>query len=835
MVKSDGAIYIETLVDTDGFGKGMTSVEKRMGNLSGAVKKLGIVIGAVFAVQKLVEFGKQAVELGSDLQEVQNVVDVTFTTMSEQVNEFSRSAVQSAGLSEIMAKKYAGTFGAMAKAFGFAESEAYKMSTSLTQLAGDVASFYNITQDEAYTKLKSVFSGETETLKDLGIVMTQTALDSFAMSQGLGMTTRQMTEQQKVSLRYAFVMQQLSDVQGDFVRTSASWANQTRILSLTFDTLKANVGQALIAIFTPFLQVVNQIVAKMAELSYRFLAFVQLITGSSTSIGGSSGQALGDIASGYDTVTNSANKASKAQKNFTNKLDELNILNPMEEIGSGGAIAGSLILPEQAEKEENVLTETSEILDKIKERLKELSDLFKRGFFDGLGEVSGRIQTIKDSIESIKKSFEAIFDEELVTSFNDMLDQIAYSSGQVLGAFASVGLSIGANIIGGIAKYLESDSQRIKNFLINMFDVTNEIFSLVGRFTDAVAFIFESIASDVGQQVTANFIGIFSEIFMAIVETAGNILKDVTRVIAEPFIHAKDEIKKAVDDLLVGLSSITTFLKALVTDIHDFVMMIYEGVIQPIFDNLIERLTELLENNLSPFFSQVGELLTVMGEALLLLWESILSPLLAWLVENILPVIVPIINTIVNQVKTAVAFISDSITAVIKALTGIITFMTGVFTLNWSKAWQGIKDILKSVVNGMATLIEFFVNSAINAINGLIGGINKLTGVVGIPSIPTIQNISIPKLATGAVIPPNAPFLAMLGDQKHGNNIEAPEDLIRKIVREESGLNSDVISLLSEIVRNTRETAEKEFGLSIDGRELVNAYDERKTRNGYAF
>ena len=106
MAKSDGAVYIQTLLDTTGFTKGMNTVEKRVQNLSNAVLKLGGVIASVFAVQKLVQFGKKAIDLGSDLQEVQNVVDVTFTTMNEKVNEFAKNAAESAGLSETMAKRW---------------------------------------------------------------------------------------------------------------------------------------------------------------------------------------------------------------------------------------------------------------------------------------------------------------------------------------------------------------------------------------------------------------------------------------------------------------------------------------------------------------------------------------------------------------------------------------------------------------------------------------------------------------------------------------------------------------------------------------------------------
>lgn len=200
---------------------------------------------------ELVEFGKQSIELASNLQEVQNVVDVTFGSMSDAVNDFAKDALKTAGLSETMAKQYVGTFGAMAKSFGFTEAEAYKMSTALTQLAGDIASFYNISQDDAYSKLTAVFTGETEALKQLGVVMTETALNAYAMEKGLGKTTQQMSEQEKAALRYQFVLDKLSDASGDFVRTQDSWANQTKILSEQWNRFSAEVGEGLISMLTP--------------------------------------------------------------------------------------------------------------------------------------------------------------------------------------------------------------------------------------------------------------------------------------------------------------------------------------------------------------------------------------------------------------------------------------------------------------------------------------------------------------------------------------------------------------------------------------------------------
>ncbi|MCD8050579.1 MAG: hypothetical protein LUE89_02730 [Clostridiales bacterium] len=268
-----GSVALALTLDTSAFSTKLNSV----------AKKAASTLAAALSVKALTSFGKQCIELGSDLQEVQNVVDVTFSTMSDKVDEFAQSAAASFGLSETMAKQYTGMFGSMAEAFGFAESEAYDMATTLTGLAGDVASFYNITQDEAYTKLKSVFSGETETLKDLGIVMTQDALDAYALANGFSKTTSAMTEAEKVSLRYAFIQDQLSNATGDFARTQDSWANQSRLLALQAQSAMAAVGQGLINLLTPALKAINTMMASIVKLANAFNSLTEALFGSASS------------------------------------------------------------------------------------------------------------------------------------------------------------------------------------------------------------------------------------------------------------------------------------------------------------------------------------------------------------------------------------------------------------------------------------------------------------------------------------------------------------------------------------------------------------------------
>ena len=355
MGESVGEIGLDLVVNEGGF-------KRQMAGISSLAKKAGVALAAAFSVKKLVDFGKECIELGSDLAEVQNVVDVTFPSMTAQVDKFAKSAMASFGLSETMAKQYTGTFGAMAKAFGFTEQAAYDMGTTLTGLAGDVASFYNISQDEAYTKLKSVFSGETETLKDLGVVMTQNALDAYALANGYGKTTAQMSELEKVSLRYAFVQDQLTAATGDFARTSDSWANQVRLMKLQMQSFMATVGQGLINIFTPAIKAINVVISKLMTLANAFKALTELVTGKKSAgaqVAGTGKEATDSLNSAAgaasnlaDSTTGAGKAAKKAAKEMRSLMgfDTVNKLDSNSDSdtdsgnssGSGGAAGGGI-------------------------------------------------------------------------------------------------------------------------------------------------------------------------------------------------------------------------------------------------------------------------------------------------------------------------------------------------------------------------------------------------------------------------------------------------------------------------------------------------------------
>ena len=306
---------------------------------------------ATKAIASIGSFVKDSIDKGSELAELQNVVDTVFTTMSDTVDNFAQNALEAYGLTEAQAKRMMGTYGAMSKAFGYTERQAYSMSEQLTALTADVASFYNLNHDEAYTKMKSVFIGETESLKELGVVMTQAALDQYALQQGYGRTTAQMTEQEKVALRLAFVQDKLSVASGDFARTQNQWANQSRILAGQFESLKAAIGQGLINVLTPVIRVINIIMGKLVQLANAFKSFTAMIMGGSSGGGGKTAAgamegvadaaeqaaaATGGISDAAGGAAASAKKAQKALMGF----DEINKLQDTSSSGGGGGGGG---------------------------------------------------------------------------------------------------------------------------------------------------------------------------------------------------------------------------------------------------------------------------------------------------------------------------------------------------------------------------------------------------------------------------------------------------------------------------------------------------------------
>jgi len=263
-----GAAGNATIGFSDKVTRQFSRADKSANRLTGSVGNLvkGILGADIIRATagKIKDFGVQAIQLGSDLTEVQNVVDVTFGKMSKDIDTFSQTALNQFGLSELQVKKFSGTFGALIKSSDIVGVKMKTMSTGLTGLTGDFASFYNLPHEMAFTKIRAGISGETEPLKQLGINMSVANLQAFALSKGINKSYKEMTQAEKVLLRYNFLMAKSKDAQGDFSRTlDTSFANQMRVAQTRLNEAMAKTTFQILPIMTDGLKRINEGLTKI--------------------------------------------------------------------------------------------------------------------------------------------------------------------------------------------------------------------------------------------------------------------------------------------------------------------------------------------------------------------------------------------------------------------------------------------------------------------------------------------------------------------------------------------------------------------------------------------
>lgn len=938
---ADGSVIIDTRMDTSGVQNGVSAIKKSFNGLGSAVKKIGLLIGGAFAVGKLVQFGKECTKLGSDLNEVQSVVNVVFPNMTEKVDEFSKKAAKTAGLSETMAKKYVGLFGSMAKQFNFTESQAYDMSTQLTQLAGDVASFYNISQDLAYIKLKSVFSGETETLKDIGVVMTQNALDEYALANGYGKTTSAMTEQEKVALRLAFVQKQLSAASGDFIRTSDNWANQVRVMQLQLQSLKATVGQGLINLFTPVLKVINILLGKLATLANAFKSFTELITGKKSSgQTGASGaglagtDAIADTADQYGNAADNAEKladatndtadatkkATKAAKGYLSPLDEINNYSTDKSADSSSKVPGATggLADQMKDAVQNVdygkMAEGETVLDKISKSAEKLAKLLKKLWkpFQDAWKKEGKntidaaqiaLSGIAKLAKSVGRSLMEVWTNGTGTTMLTTMLRIAQNVLKTIGNIAS-GFAdawnknnVGTQIIQNIADALVVVMQFIERIAADTatWAANLDFYPLlesISNLTSAFAPILESIGNvlewiynnivlpmlkwviEVGLPTVINLVAkvaTFLADHQSIVEAFGAALIGAFAAakiaeLASGVIKSASGIATAVKGLIAlmtGTGGIMGGIKAIATAIGTggifaiavgaaiaIGVLLYKNwdeicaAATKLKDWVVEKTRELSESatrTLSNLKEKIANVWNIIKTSTSTTWNAIKKTL-----SGLWNSLKSTASTVFNAIKTKVVGVWDSVkNKTSKTWENVATFVSNkveAIKNAITNKFNAARDAVRSAFEGIVDFIKAPINQAISIVNNAVGMINNAIGGIesafsfGPWTVPTpfgsktigfhatFPRIgTIPYLASGAVIPPRSEFLAVLGDQKKGNNLEAPESLLRQIVREESGKGNNSGNTYNVTVNAS---GRKLLDIIIDEAEL------RRRRNG---
>jgi hypothetical protein len=229
---------------------------------------------STYVTAPLLAAGAASIKMASDFNESLNKVDVSFKSASSSVTDFAKTSLKTYGIASGTALDMASNFGDMATSMGLGVGEAAKLSTSLVGLAGDMASFKNIRIDVAQTALNGIFTGETESLKRLGIVMTEANVKAYAFAQGITKQYETMSQAEKVMLRYQYVMSVTKNAQGDFARTNENAANQMRMFGEGVKQLSAEIGQVMLPAVTSIVRAANEMISGFSDASSSTKGFV---------------------------------------------------------------------------------------------------------------------------------------------------------------------------------------------------------------------------------------------------------------------------------------------------------------------------------------------------------------------------------------------------------------------------------------------------------------------------------------------------------------------------------------------------------------------------------
>lgn len=786
---ADGCLNFDTNINSEGFEKGLKSLSDMVGDIKPKLKSLAMAVTAAFSVKKLVDFGRQSIETASDLAEIQNVVDTAFGESKQKMEDFADTAVKTYGISKLTAKQTGSNFMAMAAGMGLANDSASNMAMALTGLSADMASFYNVGQDVASTALKSIFTGETETLKQFGIVMTDANLQAYALSKGITKSTADMSQAEKVQLRYNYVMSQTALAQGDFAKTSDSWANQTRILSEQWKEFGATIGTVLMNVLLPAVKAINSLLSQLISLAQGAAQALSKAFGFELSNSADEAQSIvkstSQAADNYSDIADNAQQTQEAQEGSLASFDQMNKLNDESKSDSTGVSgAGEIMQP----------SGTSVEVDTGKAD-KKLSDFFKS--------VRTQFEKLADYLD---KNFKPIF-ADIWSGLERESIELAQILGGVFSDIKSLSEPLKAYFINDFTPLMQTAFSTLGKIGIGLFDSFNKVFSDIWNV--AVFPILQNfltvglpLITDFGTQVW-NTLGVLFDNIKEIFDTLWN-------GVAQPVLNA---LKTLWCDTWQSISDfwnewgqpIFDGINEGITTTKNVFLNLWETVLKPVFDELMSVADSVWTEHLKPLLDEFLDFVGTLITSVLSIYNKAIAPVVNWLVSILGPIVSSVLGKIIKTVGNVISNIIDAVKNIISALKGVVLFIAGVFTGDWKKAWQGVKKIFKGVWDALVDIAKTPINLIIGLINGLTGavedainwiidGINELSfttpdwlpGDLGGQTfgfdLSQIDIPEIPKLAQGAVIPPNSEFLAVLGDQKRGTNIEAPLDTITQAV-----------------------------------------------------
>ena len=761
-----GEIDLSLILNSNKFSSQLKNIDAQANTasskISSSLSKIGKAALAAFSVAAVVKWGKECLNVATEtsnawigLNSILTDQGKSFDKAKQFINDYISDGLVPLNNAVTAYKNLA--------ARGYSSDQIQKTMIALKNSATfGRQSTYSL--GEAVQTASEGLKNENSILVDNAGVTKNVAKMWEDYAKSIGKTTNNLTQQEKIQAEVNGILQETKFQSNDAAIYANTYSGKVAQLSQAFTTMKTAIGNAIqpiaklfIPIITGAVNVVTRLFTALSGLLALFGLKADSVETVSSGMGDLATQA-GDASDAISGVGDSAKKAGKDAKKASNNLasfDNLNVLQKDTSAsggGSSGGAGGSSAGIKDTLDVSSTITEDTSAFDGLIERVKELASIFKSGFdisfgntnFDG---IIGHLNGIKDTIINIWT------DPKVLGAAENWVKTLLFTLGQVTGSVARIGINLAEGLVGSIDKYLSQNVERIKSHICKMFDISSKDLTLTGNLFQALGEISDVFKSDAAKQIGANIIAIFANPFMSIQELCGKFVLDLKAILFQPIIDNAEKIKTTIENIMKPIQTFTGTLAEAMTYVGDKWNEVYDQHIHPLMESLktgisdtfgkfldayntyvapmLERLAtkfnELWNTHLKPFVDNVAGLIGSIADAVTALWNNILKPVIDWIIQNILPVLVPIFEALWNTICNVFGAITDTIGGIIQTFKGLIDFIVGIFTGDWNKAWEGIKtfftgiwNAIKGVVSTVWNAIKGIIETVINVIKGII-------------------------------------------------------------------------------------------------------------------
>ncbi len=877
---ADGYLNFNTKIDTDGFSDGMKDVEHHAKSFGSALDGLGKKIKTAFNIAAIAAFGKALIDASADVKAAGSQFEQTFGEMQDAAEAAIDRVAEPADILAERLRGSATSIYAFAKTAKMESTTALRFMEDALTVAADSAAYYDRSIEKTTATLQSFLKGNYENDAALGLSATETTRNAKAMEL-YGRKFADLTEAQKQLTLLEMVKDanRLSGAMGQAAREADGWANVTGNLSEVWHQFLGVIGQPVLALAVPVVQHMTAALEQMttwANAAYTALAKV---------FGWERKQAkpIEQAADAQGQATEAVEETEEAQEGALASFDEIEILasgaaEATEQTADAAqdTAGADLEAIETSEREvdtgwvDTFVSKLQELKDFIDTTLKPSIDTIAEPFKAAFDKIMEYIDTVvkpklneltqKRTVEveitmtggetesdeksdedepNVKNPFTAIGDwiandlptmfQNVVNTMLNMLDPLAQWFNTDLPEFIRAGINFASTVISGLLDTFTTVFNDVWTLVIDPFFMSFAE-NILPTFTELGTQLFNTLTVAF-EEVKKAFDMVWNDAIKPVLEFIGNAWSDLWTLIQEKWRQWGEPIFNQIREAF--------------RNIGDIFEEVWINTLKPIWDQFMSTINMLWQEHLMPLFDTIMNFVGTLVETALIVYNQVILPMISWIAAELGPAITATFTTAIDLVGRFGALVIDMAESIIDHFTNVLDFLTDVFEGDWEGAWAAVKEIFVSYwedtvaifkglvnvvvgyLNGLISSFESAINTIVEKINALINAINRVLSWVGLPTIdfriPKVTLPRIPALAEGAVIPPNREFLAVLGDQKQGVNIETPLDTMLEAFRTalaESGgrrRSQTVILML-----NKREL----------GRAVIEAGDEEEHRIG---